>query len=113
MLYRAIAPEVAPGHRVVANGGALLNSPAWQRIVCDAIGTPLTMLSKDEESSARGAALIALDAAGVLASFADADDPAAGQPVLQPDAAATVAYAAAADRQRDFAGCLADGVWWR
>jgi gluconokinase len=112
LLYRALAPHAAPGHRVVANGGALLNSPAWQRIACDALGVPLTLLPKGEEASARGAALIALEASGALSSLAAAGDPAAGQPVLAPDPAAHATYLAASARQQAFEAALRCGPWW-
>ena len=112
LLYRALAPHVDPGHRIVANGGALLNSPAWQRIVCDTLGAPLTLLPPGEEASARGAALIALEASGALRSYAAADDPAVGQPVLDPDPVGHAAYAAAALRQEALEAALRGGPWW-
>jgi len=88
----------APGAReVVASGGALLGSPAWQRILCDALGTPLT-LSAEPEASCRGAALLALESLGLVRALEEL--PAALGSRLEPDPAAHAAYRKALDRQR-------------
>jgi gluconokinase len=53
---------VLPGEpQIVASGGALLGSPAWLQVVADAIGRPVSA-SDVPEASARGAALLALEA---------------------------------------------------
>lgn len=49
--------------RVYAGGGALHSSPAWTQIIADALGVPV-YLSRDSEVTARGAALLALEALG-------------------------------------------------
>ena len=67
LVYRRLAPVAAPGHAVIASGGALSHSPAWAAITADALGVPLT-LSSAGEASARGAALIALAAEGAPAA---------------------------------------------
>jgi gluconokinase len=86
-----------PGEpRVVGGGGALQRSPAWQRILADALGVPLAVTGA-AEPSARGAALLALESLGAL-RLADAPD-AAGPPRL-PDPAAHAAYRRAAARQQ-------------
>jgi gluconokinase len=59
--------------QVIASGGALQSSPAWLQIVADVLGRPVT-LSAAEEASARGSALLALEALGELASLAHAPD---------------------------------------
>lgn len=46
------------GEHVVATGGALRASPAWQQIMADVLGVPL-LVSPVRESSLRGAALLA------------------------------------------------------
>ncbi|MEZ4770469.1 MAG: gluconokinase [Caldilineales bacterium] len=57
--------SLLPGEpEIVVSGGALAGSPAWLQIVADALGRPLT-LSSAPEASARGAALLALEAIGV------------------------------------------------
>ena len=47
--------------RVVAGGGALRNSPAWLQIITDVLGRTV-VLTRIEEASARGAALLAFEA---------------------------------------------------
>lgn len=50
---------------IVATGGGLRNSPAWLQMLADAFGRPIVS-SAVEESSARGAALVALRDAGIV-----------------------------------------------
>lgn len=83
--------------RVVATGGGLLNSPAWTRMMADALGRPVTA-SGVEEASSRGAALLAAERLG-------------GEPIeetaaplgetVEPDEERHQAYLAALDRQRE------------
>lgn len=62
----SILREVVPEAReVVATGGALGASPAWQQIMADALGRPV-LACLEEEASSRGAALLALDHLGRL-----------------------------------------------
>ncbi len=66
--FSAVAHELlqlAPKAQIVFSGGALEKIPVWQSIVCDAIGANLTQ-SLESEASARGAALLALEALGIL-----------------------------------------------
>ncbi|RYG70487.1 carbohydrate kinase [bacterium] len=66
--FAAVARELlqlAPEAQLVFSGGALEKVPIWQGIVCDAIGAPLVQ-SLESEASARGAALLALEAMGYL-----------------------------------------------
>lgn len=83
-LYDALRPLASPTHQIVANGGAILNSPVWRQIITDALGHDLLALPPDDEASARGAALVALVEAGLLTDFAAAVDPAAGAQIEQP-----------------------------
>lgn len=53
--------------QIVASGGALSHSPAWSQIFADALGKPLT-LAAEPEASSRGAALLAMEAAGLIES---------------------------------------------
>jgi gluconokinase len=97
LVHRMIL-EAAPGIReVVASGGALLGSPAWQRILCDALGVSLT-LSAEPEASCRGAALLVLEALGLVGRLEEL--PAAFGARLEPDSAAHAAYGKAIERQR-------------
>jgi gluconokinase len=63
LIHERLAPLAAPGHALVASGGALLHSPVWTGIVADALGVPMT-LSSETEASSRGAAILALGALG-------------------------------------------------
>jgi len=51
--------------RLIGSGGALLSSPLLQQIIVDTIGAPLYP-SHEREASARGVALLALEAMGIL-----------------------------------------------
>lgn len=92
----AVEAAFGPADEVLAGGGALHASPAWARIVADALGRPLR-LSAYEESTMRGAALLALERLGALpdavafAVHAEAD----GGERMEPDAAAHAIYRAA------------------
>ncbi|HKV83158.1 MAG TPA: gluconokinase, partial [Ktedonobacterales bacterium] len=83
---------------VVGSGGALLGSPLFQQIVADTLGAPLSP-SRDSEASARGAALLALEALGLIGNVADVAPRLAA--AIQPDPARTPLYRAAMRRQED------------
>lgn len=91
---RAHVPEATT---IVASGRAIAESPAFARIVCDVLGEPLHV-SSFPESSSRGAALLAAEAAGVLPGIAL---PAPDWKILEPDLARTAIYREAMARQRD------------
>jgi len=80
--------------RFIATGG-LLRSPAWMQMVADVIGMRLEMTDVPE-GSARGAALMALEALGWLPSALEA--PAERGPAYLPDPARHARYAAARER---------------
>jgi gluconokinase len=62
----AMIYELMPrAKEIVASGGALLHSPAWVRMLADAIGRPI-LPSLEPEASSRGAALLALEVLGKL-----------------------------------------------
>jgi len=91
-----IAPSSA---EVIASGAGLLADPGWMRMICDALGKPLRA-GHAKEASARGAALVALEAAGLAPTRLAGLDPGAGRPV-KPDRSPAVRerYAAAMSRQ--------------
>jgi len=82
--------------RTVATGGALMRSRAWAQIIADVLGRPLA-LSRVQEASSRGAALLALEVLGIIRDPADAP-PLLGE-VLTPREDRRAAHRAAADRQ--------------
>ncbi|MCS6839480.1 MAG: gluconokinase [Roseiflexus sp.] len=87
--------EVTPSV-FVAGGGALLSSPAWMQIVTDVLGRPLTVAA-ESEVSARGAALLALDALGITV---DAEVAAANAARFVPDLNNHARYREAIARQQ-------------
>lgn len=112
LLYRLLAPHMAADHAVVANGGALLGSPVWQRITCEALGAPLTILASTDETAARGAAVLALESHGLIDGLTGAFDPVAGRPVIDPDPAAHARYQAALERQQALLAAMqSSGLW--
>lgn len=84
--------------RLLASGGALVKSNLLRSVIADVIGSPVHP-STDHEASARGAALLALEALGVI------DDVAHVKPnlteAIQPNAQNKEAYRKAAARQRE------------
>lgn len=61
----AVEAAFGPAEEVVAGGGALQASPAWVRIIADALGRPMR-LSPHPEATLRGAALLALERIGAI-----------------------------------------------
>jgi gluconokinase len=59
--------------KVVASGGALHKSPTWIQIIADVLGRPVAV-SRFQEASARGAALLALEALGVAKDLREIPD---------------------------------------
>jgi gluconokinase len=92
-IYDRLRPLAGADHVVVGSGGALGHSAAWAQIITDALGVPIA-LGTDAEASARGAALLALEALGQPA-------PAAPVParMLRPDPARHARYRTARSRQ--------------
>jgi gluconokinase len=94
-----ILMRVMPGGRaVVGTGGALLHSPTWMQIMADVLGRPL-LASAEPEASSRGAALLALEALGLLEVPLEQMQPAVTRR-FEPVAEHTERYQAAAERQR-------------
>ena len=87
-----------PGvNQVIASGGAIRESPVWAQILADALGRPIT-LSAESEASARGAALVALRAAGIIPE--EAALPAPTSHTIDPRPARTEIFKAALARQQ-------------
>ncbi len=73
LVYNQLRSVLPAEPQVIAGGGALLSSPAWQQIIADALGVPIA-ISTIPEASARGAALLALEALGVVPDVGQAPD---------------------------------------
>jgi gluconokinase len=90
--------EVIPAPRaIIATGSALMHSPAWVQILADVLGQAVTV-SGEEEASARGAALMALEAMGAIRDAAELA-PAVGA-TFSPEAAHHEVYLRARERQQ-------------
>src|SRR5919201_2973859 len=85
-----LMPEV---EAVVATGGALLNDDDWLQITADALGRPVTV-SRVEEASLRGGAVIALERLGKNTAAAPLGR------VVEPRPEHADSYTAARERQR-------------
>ncbi len=107
-VYDDVRPLAADPHTIVANGGAILRSPTWLQIVADTLGHEVLALPPEEEASARGAALCALEAIGALpeANLGSAPEPAAGAQSYGPDAERHASYRAGLERQAQLEAAL-------
>jgi gluconokinase len=95
-----------PAPRIIGSGGALLGSMTLKHILADALGVAVYP-SRDHEASARGAALLALEAMGLLPDVAQVP-PSLEQPV-KPDAEKHAVYRKAAERQQKLYQELLEG----
>jgi len=87
--------DAAP-QEIIASGGALGKSACWKQIMADALGTDLGE-SQESEASARGAALMALEACEIISDIADL--PAQVGEKVRPNAASVSVFQRARERQ--------------
>ena len=66
---KSIFPEAK---QVIASGGALAKSAYWAQTFADCLGQPL-ILAEEPEASSRGAALLAMEAAGIIPDAAQVE----------------------------------------
>jgi gluconokinase len=97
LVYDLLAPHAAPGHAIVVSGGAVSRSRAWTQMLADALGRAVH-LSPEPEATSRGAALLALEAMGLLPDIRAVRQP-IGE-VFTPVAAHHARYQAASERHR-------------
>ncbi len=90
---------------VVASGGALLGSPTWMQILADVLGRTV-VASADGETTARGAALLALESLGAIADVTSATFSTGRS--YTPNTANTALYRAAITRQQVLYAALRD-----
>jgi gluconokinase len=95
-LTQALAAQVTQP-RLIASGGTLLNSAPLRQILADTLNCPLE-LSESNEASARGAALLALEALGLLPKLAQLAP--TTSTIVQPDPARHAIYQQARERQQ-------------
>lgn len=108
LIHSLAGPVAEPGHQVIASGGALLASPFWTQLLADVLGREV-IASAETEASSRGAALLALEGAGVLADLRDA--PARVGRVFKPDMVLHARYAEARERQQHLYRALIATDW--
>jgi len=89
--------KVAPQATIVATGNALLSSTAWAQMIADVLGRRIE-LSEISEASSRGAALLALEAAGKIDSIETIEPEFAA--AYEPDMSRHARYAEAIERQQ-------------
>lgn len=89
--------DTLPNPQVVGSGGALLGSLTMQSILADTFGTSIYP-SLDHEASARGAALLALEALDVIPDISKVE-PRLASP-MKPDAGRGAIYKKGAERQK-------------
>ncbi|MFN8483661.1 MAG: gluconokinase [Anaerolineae bacterium] len=97
LIARSILADDQGTAEVVASGGALLSSPTWLQIMADVLGRPI-LASAEDEATARGTALLALEALRVIPSV-DALPGAFGAQYA-PDGSRYAIYRAAIERQQ-------------
>ena len=95
--------KVAPQATIVATGNALLSSTAWAQMIADVLGRRVE-LSEISEASSRGAALLALEAAGKIDSIETIEPEFAA--ACEPDTTRHARYAEAIERQQKLYGKL-------
>ena len=99
-IYDALIDEVTArdgAHVINANGAAVLRSPLWLQIIADTLNHPIVALEPEEEASARGTAICALEAIGARADLTPSTPTVM---TYEPDAGHHERYAAARQRQR-------------
>ncbi len=97
LVFGLLQPLLAKDPQIVASGGALLGSPTWLHIMTDVLNRPVAV-SEVEEASGRGAALLALEALGVLPDLEKAPDFMGA--IHYPDKKRHERYEEAMDRQK-------------
>lgn len=88
--------QVAPAATIFASGNALRSSPVWLQIMADVLGRPL-MFGGTSEASTRGAALLALEAVGKIATLEK--ESVTVEQVFEPDMTRHARYQEALARQ--------------
>lgn len=98
LVYSLLRPALPPDHLIVASGGAIQGSPAWQQILADALNCRVH-LSSVPETSTRGAVLLALEALGVIDDLTNLPD--LSVPAAEPIPAHHAHYQEVMEQQRE------------
>ena len=97
LVFEQLRAETAPEVEVVVSGNALPASPVWLQMVADVLGQPL-VVSQVAETTARGTALLALEALGAVTDLAAV--PTFDSERVHPDAGRHEIYRRAQARQQ-------------
>ena len=97
LIARALE-HIAPNANIVATGNALRYSPVWIQMIADVLGRPVE-LPNAAEASIRGAALLALEAVGKIATIEDVS--VSTVEVFEPDMARHARYREGLARQEE------------
>jgi gluconokinase len=98
-VYDALRPLASAEHEIIASGGAILVMPSWLQITADALGHLLIASTPGDESTARGAALMAAVEAGILSGIDGVSDVAGSTSQYAPNMAHHERYRIGRDRQ--------------
>ena len=110
LVFESLCDLLPAEPRLIANGRALLSSPTWLQIMADVLARPVA-ISDIQEASARGAALLALEALGVLEGLEQAPDYIGN--IYEPDAGRHAIYQAAMHQQRRLYDKLVRHETWK
>jgi len=97
-IYDILVKTIGTPRGIIGSGAGLIRSPAWMQITADVLGRPMAV-SAVPEASSRGAALLVLEAMGVLGDLSNA--PAALATSHMPLDENTRLYRAARERQNE------------
>jgi gluconokinase len=97
-VHTALVRALGPTERIIASGGALHASAVWTQIITDVLGRRI-ILPVQRETTSRGAALMALESLGAVASLQEAA--ALTGTEFLPNSAYRARYDAAARRHRE------------
>ncbi len=97
-VYELLRPALPGEPKVIASGGAIQDSPAWQQMLADALNSPV-YLSQVPETSARGAVLLALEALDEIKDAASLPD--YSEAAAKPDSKNHERYQKVIDQQRE------------
>jgi sugar (pentulose or hexulose) kinase len=96
-IFKLMTESLGQPEKVVASGGALLASGAWSQMMADALGVDIVPCL-EREATGRGAALLAAERSGLIASLTDVPVNMGPARKTQPDH--TAQYEAMLDDQR-------------
>ena len=97
-LIARVLDRIAPGATIFASGNALRASPVWSQIIADVLGRPL-LFGGSPEASIRGAALLALETVGKIATIEE--ETVSVEQVFEPDMTRHARYQEGLARQEE------------